>query len=201
MIDAATAEGDSSRVRARGADRLQRRRVRRAGGAGGESTDSSGVESSKEENSWELAAGGLSTAVAAAAVEEERGTLLESTDSSEAEQGSTDSSEAESRVLSPSEDEWEDLSQADYWSSMEAAVDAVAVASLAEEATAAECLNSVRILAIITERRQREDVVAAAAATATRVSGLEDKEGEGSWKLAARPAPSTLGRHNMIEHK
>ena len=37
---------------------------------------------------------------------------------------------------------------------MEAAVDAVAVASLVEEATAAECLNSVRILAIITERRQ-----------------------------------------------
>ena len=37
---------------------------------------------------------------------------------------------------------------------MEAAVDAAAVASAAEEATVAECLNSVRILAIITERRQ-----------------------------------------------
>jgi hypothetical protein len=55
--------------------------------------------------------------VVVAAVEEERGASLESTDSSEAEQGSTDFSEAESRVLSPSEDEWEDLSQADYWSS------------------------------------------------------------------------------------
>ena len=49
--------------------------------------------------------------VVVAAVEEERGASLESTDSSEAEQGSTDSSEAESRVLSPSEDEWEDFSK------------------------------------------------------------------------------------------
>ena len=105
----------------------------------------------------------MSAAVAVAAVEEERGASLESTDSSEAEQGSTDSSEAESRVLSPSEDEWEDLSQADCWSSMETAVDAAAVTSAAEEVAAAECLNSVRILAIITERRQREDAVAAAA--------------------------------------
>jgi hypothetical protein len=30
---------------------------------------------------------------------------------------------------------------------------------------------------------------------------LEDKEGEGSWKSVARPSPSTLGRHSMIEHK
>jgi hypothetical protein len=35
---------------------------------------------------------------------------------------------------------------------MEVAVDAAVVASAAEEATAAECLNSMRILAIITER-------------------------------------------------
>jgi hypothetical protein len=90
-----------------------------------------------------------------AAAEKERGASLESTDSSEAEQGSTDSSEAESRLLSPSEDEWEDFShEADFWGSMEAAVDAVVVASVAEEATVAECLNSVQILAIIAERQQ-----------------------------------------------
>jgi hypothetical protein len=98
----------------------------------------------------------------AAAEEEERGTSLESTDSSEAKQGSTDSSEAESSVLSPSEDEWEDFAQADFWGSMEAAVDAAAAAPVAEAAVAAEHLNSVRILAIITERRQREDAAAAA---------------------------------------
>ena len=107
MIDAVTAEGDSSRVQAGGADRLQRhrvvvggadrlqrRRVRRARGAGGESTDSSGVESSEEENSWELAAGGLSATVVVAAVEEERGTSLESTDSSEAESCESSSEES-----------------------------------------------------------------------------------------------------------
>jgi hypothetical protein len=70
-----------------------------------EPTDSSGVESLEEENSWERAVGGLSAAMAAAVAEEERGASLESTDSSEAEQGSTDSSEAELSVLSQSEDE------------------------------------------------------------------------------------------------
>ena len=127
-----------------------------------------------------------------AAVEEERGASLESTDSSEAEQGSTDSSEAESRVLSPSEDEWEDLSQADYWSSMEAAVDAVAVASVAEEATAAECLYSVRILAIITERRQREDVVAAAAQEGLSRAGLLHGGQGGRGELEASGTPCTF---------
>jgi hypothetical protein len=98
-----------------------------------EPIDSSDIESSSEENSWERAAGGLS---AAAAVEEvEWGASLESIDSSEAEQqGSTDSSEAESSVLSPSEDEWEGFSQADFRGSMEAAVDAAAAASAAEDA-------------------------------------------------------------------
>jgi hypothetical protein len=43
--------------------------------------------------------------------------------------------------------------QADFWGSMEAAVGAAVAASAAEEATAAECLNSVWILDIITERR------------------------------------------------
>ena len=38
---------------------------------------------------------------------------------------------------------------------MEAAVDAAAAESAAEEATAAECLDSVRIRDTITERRQR----------------------------------------------
>jgi hypothetical protein len=38
---------------------------------------------------------------------------------------------------------------------MEAAVDAAVVASAAEEATAAECLDSVRIQDTITKRRQR----------------------------------------------
>jgi hypothetical protein len=138
--------------------------------------------------------------VAAAAVEEERGTLLESTDSSEAEQGSTDSSEAESRVLSPSEDEWEDLSQADSWSSMEVAVDAAAVASAAEEATAAECLNSMRILAIITERRQREDAVAAEGLS--RAGLLHGGQGgRGELEASGTPCTFDLGRHNMIEHK
>jgi hypothetical protein len=127
-----------------------------------------------------------------AAVEEERGASLESTDSSEAEHGSTDSSEAESRVLSPSEDEWEDLSQADYWSSMEAVVDAVALASLAEEATAAECLNSVRILAIITERRQREDAVAAAAQEGRRHAGLLPGGQGGRGELEAGGTPRTF---------
>jgi hypothetical protein len=65
------------------------------------------------------------------------------TDSSEAEQGSTDSSEAESSVLSPSEDEWEDFSQADFWGSMEAAMDAAAAASAAEDA-AGPCNGNAR---------------------------------------------------------
>jgi hypothetical protein len=43
----------------------------------------------------------------------------------------------------------------DFWASMEAAVDAVVAASAAEEATAAECLDSMRIRDTITERRQR----------------------------------------------
>ena len=44
---------------------------------------------------------------------------------------------------------------ADFWASMEAAVDAVVAASAAEEATAAEHLDSVRIRDItLTERRQ-----------------------------------------------
>ena len=147
-----------------------------------ESTDSSGVESSSEENSWELAAGDLSAAVAAAAVEEERGASLKS----------TDSSEAESRVLSPSEDEWEDLSQADCWSSMEAAVDAAAVTSAAEEVAAAECLNSVRILAIITERRHREDAVAAAAQEGRRHAGLLPGGQGGRGELEAGGTPRTF---------
>ena len=118
--------------------------------------------------------------------------MLESTDSSEAEQGSTDSSEAESRVLSPSEDEWADLSQADYWSSMEAAVDAVVVASAAEEATAAECLNSVRILAIITERRQREDAVVAAAQEGLSRAGLLHGGQGGRGELEVGGTPLTF---------
>ena len=44
---------------------------------------------------------------------------------------------------------------ADFWASMEAAVGAVVAASAAEEATAAECLDSGRIRDTITERRQR----------------------------------------------
>ena len=127
-----------------------------------------------------------------AAVEEERGASLESTDSSEAEHGSIDSSEAESRVLSPSEDEWEDLSQADCWSSMEAAVDAAVVTSAVEEVAAAECLNSVRILAIITERRQREDVVAATAQEGRRHVGLLPGGQGGRGELEAGGTPRTF---------
>ena len=73
---------------------------------------------------------------------------------------------------------------------MEAAVDAVAVASLAEEATAAECLNSVRILAIITERRQREDAAAAVAAQdGLRRAGLlpGGQGGRGELEAGGRP--------------
>ena len=125
-----------------------------------------------------------------AAVEEERGTLLESTDSSEAEQGSTDSSEAESSVLSPSEDEWEDLSQADSWSSMEVAVDAAAVASAAEEATAAEHLDSVRIRDItLTERRQ------AAQEGLRRASLLPGGQGgRGEMEAGGRPLSFDRGK-------
>ena len=110
---------------------------------------------------------------------------LESTNSSEAEQGSTDSSEAESSVLSPSEDEWDDFSQADF--SMEVVVDAAA--SAVEEATAAECLNSVRILAIITERRLREDAAVAAAQESLRRAGLlpGGQGGRGGLEAGGRP--------------
>ena len=76
---------------------------------------------------------------------------------------------------------------------MEAAVDAVAVASLAEEATAAECLNSVRILAIITERRQREDAVAAAAAQEGRHhAGLPPGGQGGRGELESGGTPRTF---------
>jgi hypothetical protein len=80
---------------------------------------------------------------------------------------------------------------ADLWDSMEVAVDAVVVASAAEEATAAECLNSVRILAIITKRRQREDVAATAAQEGLRRAGLLP-EGQG-WRgeLEAGGTPRT----------
>ena len=131
-------------------------------------------------------------AAAASAEEEERCAPLESTDSSEAEQESTDSSEAESSVLSPSEDEWEDFSKADFWGLMEAGMDAAAVASAAEEATAAECLNSMRILAIITERRQREDVVAAAAQEGLSRAGLLHGGQGGRGELEASGTPCTF---------
>jgi hypothetical protein len=100
-------------------------------------------------------------AVAAAAVEEERDTSLESTDSSKAEHGSTDSSEAESSVLSPSEDEWEDFAQANFWGSMEAAVDAVAAASAAEDAAGPGNGNahSRQLERRATERRRQREVV------------------------------------------
>jgi hypothetical protein len=72
-------------------------------------------------------------------------------------------------VLSPSEDEWEeDYSQADFWGSVEAAVDAAA----AEEATAAECLPLQARSAVPTERRYREDAGAAAALEGLRRAGL-----------------------------
>jgi hypothetical protein len=77
-------------------------------------------------------------------------------------------------------------------------MDAAVAATAAEEATAVECP---RLLEWSTaERRRREAAAAAAAAeegSAARDSFLEDKEGEGSWKPAASPAPSTLGsRHS-----
>ena len=75
---------------------------------------------------------------------------------------------------------------------MEAAVDAVAVASLAEEATAAECLNSVRILAIITERRQREDAVVAAAQEGRRHVGLLPGGQGGRGELESGGTPRTF---------
>ena len=75
---------------------------------------------------------------------------------------------------------------------MEVAVDAVAVASLAEEATAAECLNSVRILAIITERRQREDAVVAAAQEGRRHAGLLPGGQGGRGELESGGTPRTF---------
>jgi hypothetical protein len=76
---------------------------------------------------------------------------------------------------------------------MEAAVDAAVAAAAAEEATAAECLNSVRILPIITERRQREDAAAAAAAQEglRRVGLLPGGQG-GRGELEAGGTPRTF---------
>jgi hypothetical protein len=73
-----------------------------------EPTDSndSDAESSSEENCWESAAGGLS---AAAAAEERSSASLESSDFSEAEQGSTDPSD------DYSEEEWEDFRKRMGW--------------------------------------------------------------------------------------
>ena len=90
---------------------------------------------------------------------------------------------------------------------MEAAVDAAVAASAAEEATAAECLNSVRILAIITERRQREDAAATAAQEGLRRAGLLPGGQGGRGELEAGGTPRTFDHHGlpgediMIEHK
>jgi hypothetical protein len=79
---------------------------------------------------------------------------------------------------------------------MEAAVDAVVVASTAEEATAAECLNSVRIRDIITERRQREDVAAVAAQEGLRHAGLlpAGQGGRGELEAGGTPLTFDLGK-------
>jgi hypothetical protein len=79
---------------------------------------------------------------------------------------------------------------------MEAAVDAAAAESAAEEATAAECLNSVRILAIVTERRQREDAAAAAAQEGLRRAGLlpGGQGGRGEMEAGGRPLSFDRGK-------
>ena len=79
---------------------------------------------------------------------------------------------------------------------MEEAVDAVVAASTAEEATAAECLDSERILAIITERRQREDAVAAAAQEGRRHAGLlpGGQGGRGEMEAGGRPLSFDRGK-------
>ena len=81
------------------------------------------------------------------------------------------------------------------WGSMEAAVDAVVAASAAEEATAAECLNFVRILAIITERRQREDAAAAAQEGLRRAGLLPGGQGgRGEMEAGERPLSFDCGK-------
>jgi hypothetical protein len=76
---------------------------------------------------------------------------------------------------------------------MEAAVDAAAATSAAEEATAAECLNYVRVRDLITERREREDAAAAAAAQEglRRASLLPGGQG-GRGELDAGGTPRTF---------
>jgi hypothetical protein len=76
---------------------------------------------------------------------------------------------------------------ADFWASMEAAVDAVAAASAAEEATtAAEHLDSVRIRDItLTERRQ-------AAQEGLRRAGLLPRGQGGRGELEAGGTPLTF---------
>ena len=75
---------------------------------------------------------------------------------------------------------------ADFWASMEAAVDAVVAASAAEEATAAEHLDSVRIRDItLTERRQ-------AAQEGLRRAGLLPGGQGGRGELEAGGTPLTF---------
>ena len=84
---------------------------------------------------------------------------------------------------------------ADFWASMEVVVDVVAVASAVEEATVAECLNSVRILAIITERRQREDAAAAAQEGLRRAGLLPGGQGgRGEMEAGGRPLSFDRGK-------
>ena len=117
-----------------------------------DSSDSSDAESSSEETSWELAAGGLSTAAAA----EERWSRasLESTDFSEAEQGSTDPSD------DYSEEEWEDFRKRmgwnedltwEEWQDLQTRQDAVAAAEAAATTTEEAAAAALAAAALATE--------------------------------------------------
>jgi hypothetical protein len=199
-----------------------------------------------EENCWELAAGGLS---AAAAPEERSSASLESTDFSEAEQGSTDPSD------NYSEEKWEDFRKRmgcnehltwkgcqDLQTRLVALAAAEAVATMAEEAAAAaeaaaalaaemkaamtesvdvagpgngnahsrrlewraaEAVDNERSWSVDSRpqrrRRRLKSRLRSREPTWRSMSRepgafLEDKEGEGSSKLPARPTPSTLGK-------
>jgi hypothetical protein len=72
----------------------------------------------------------------------------------------------------------------------------VVAAPAVEEATAVECLDSVRIRDTITERRQR-------AQEGLRRAGLLPGGQGGREEMEAGGIPLTfdLGRHSMIEHK
>ena len=162
------------------------------------STDSSEAESSvlsPSEDEWEdfskadfwgLMEAGMDAAAAASAAEDAAGSCSGNARSRRVERRAAERRRQQEAVEMVAALEEPSAEPADFWASMEAAVDAVVTASAAEEATAAEHLDSVRIRDItLTERRQ-------AAQEGLRRAGLLPGGQGGRGELEAGGTPLTF---------